>query len=250
MPKQQEQPPEPSTVHIVLQGKGGVGKSYVAALLTQYLRDKQRPVTCFDVDPVNATLSQYASIQAEHVNVLRDGSIHEKKFDYLIDRLCDGSGTFVIDTGATTFVPLWNYICRNEAIAFLHGAGRRVLIHAVVAGGQALTDTVNGFQRIAATLAHPCIVVWVNEFFGEVRQDGKPFEEFRVAIENADKLIGVVVIEERNKQTFGEDVQQMLTERILFEEARRSSNYSLIAKQRLSIVRRDLYRQLDGLPLT
>jgi adenylylsulfate kinase-like enzyme len=29
-----------STVHLILQGKGGVGKSVVATLLAQYLRDK------------------------------------------------------------------------------------------------------------------------------------------------------------------------------------------------------------------
>jgi CO dehydrogenase nickel-insertion accessory protein CooC1 len=37
-----------STVHLILQGKGGVGKSFIAALLAQYLQEKGVPVRCFD----------------------------------------------------------------------------------------------------------------------------------------------------------------------------------------------------------
>ena len=43
------------SIHFILQGKGGVGKSYVASLLTQYLQDKKKPVVGFDLDPTNPT---------------------------------------------------------------------------------------------------------------------------------------------------------------------------------------------------
>ena len=43
------------TVHLILQGKGGVGKSFIAALLAQYLQEKGVAVRCFDADPVNST---------------------------------------------------------------------------------------------------------------------------------------------------------------------------------------------------
>lgn len=241
---------EPSTVHLILQGKGGVGKSYVAALLAQYLRTKPGPVTCLDVDPVNATFSQYASLGAQHVEVMRNGAIFERRFDDLVERLCTEPGSFVIDSGATTFVPLWNYICRNDVLALLRASGRRVLIHSVVAGGQALTDTIQGFESVAQTVTDRSIVVWVNEFFGEVSAEGKTFDQFKAAQANADKLLGVVFLPERNPQTFGEDIRQMLTERFLFEQARKSPKFSLVAKQRLTIVQRDLFQQLDTLPLT
>ena len=41
-----------STVHLILQGKGGVGKSFIATLLAQYLQEKGVAVRCFDADPV------------------------------------------------------------------------------------------------------------------------------------------------------------------------------------------------------
>src|SRR5215467_9139109 len=100
-------------VHVVLQGKGGVGKSFVSAILAQYFRCKQKAVQCFDTDPVNATLAQYKELKAEHVNVMKRGGINEKGFDTLVEKICRGEGMFVIDTGATTFIPLWNYILEN-----------------------------------------------------------------------------------------------------------------------------------------
>ncbi len=52
-----------------------------------------------------------------------------------------------------------------------------------------------------------------------VAKDGKPFEEFRVAEEQAHKLLGTVVIRERNPNTYGDDMRQMLAKRLTFEEA-------------------------------
>jgi hypothetical protein len=80
-------------------------------------------------------------------------------------------------------------------------------------------------------------------------RDGKSFEEFRVAEEQATKLLGTVVIRERNPHTFGDDVRQMLERRLTFEEAIRAQESSLVSKQRLEIVRRELFDQLDKLAL-
>jgi hypothetical protein len=241
---------EKPVVHLVLQGKGGVGKSLVASILAQYCRDRQKAVECFDTDPVNATLAQYSELEAQHLSVLRRGKIHEKAFDELVEKVCRQDGVFVIDTGATTFVPLWNYILENEILCLLEERGRQVYVHSVVTGGQAMTDTLNGFAEVAKTSARKNIVVWLNEYFGEVTgREGKPFEELRVICEHADKLVGSVTIRERNSNTFGDDVREMLERRLTFEAAIKSEDFSLVAKQRLSLVRRDLFEQLDRLAL-
>jgi len=237
-------------VHLVLQGKGGVGKSLVSSILAQYFRDRQKAVQCFDTDPVNATLAQYVELNAEHVNLLRKGKINEKEFDTLVERACHGEGVFVIDTGATTFVPMWNYILENEILRFLDEHGRVVYVHSVVTGGQAMTDTLNGFAEVAKTTGQKNIVVWLNEYFGEVAgHEGQPFEDLKVAQQHADKLVGSVTIRERNSNTFGDDVKEMLERRLTFDSAIKSEEFSLVAKQRLAIVRRDLFEQLDRLGL-
>jgi hypothetical protein len=167
-----------------------------------------------------------------------------------VEAICRGEGAFVIDTGATTFVPMWNYILENEILRFLHERGGQVYVHSVVTGGQALTDTLNGFAEVAKTTTQRNVVVWVNEYFGEVAgEDGKPFEELKVAQQHADKLAGAVTIRERNSNTFGMDVKQMLEQRLTFESAIKSDGFSLVSKQRLALVRRDLFEQLDRLDI-
>ena len=52
----------PKKLHFVLQGKGGVGKTVVALLLSQYVEEKGEPVICVDTDPVNASLSSLSSM--------------------------------------------------------------------------------------------------------------------------------------------------------------------------------------------
>ena len=238
-----------ASVHVVLQGKGGVGKSFISAILAQYFRTKSAPVHCLDTDPVNATFAQYSLLQAEHLKVLRRGTVNKKQFDVLVEKVCHGDGVFIVDTGATTFVPLWNYILENEILAFFQAHGRNVFVHSVVTGGQAMSDTLNGLERLAQTTTDKNVIVWLNEYFGEVTKDGKAFEEFNVAEEHAPKIMGTVVIRERNPHTYGDDVRQMLERRMTFDEAIQSADFSLVSKQRLAIVRREIFEQLDKLAI-
>ena len=69
-----KQPAVP-TIHLTLQGKGGVGKSLVASILAQYFRHHGKELHCIDSDPVNQTFSQYAELGAEHLALMRDGRI-------------------------------------------------------------------------------------------------------------------------------------------------------------------------------
>src|SRR5260370_34192253 len=87
-----------ATVHFSLQGKGGVGKSVVASWLAQYFRAKGFCVTCIDTDSVNATLTQFKDLNAEHLNVLKAGAINEKQFDILVERVCRLEGLYVGDS--------------------------------------------------------------------------------------------------------------------------------------------------------
>ncbi len=58
-----------------------------------------------------------------------------------------------------------------------------------------------------------------------------------------------MLIRDRNPQTFGDDVRQMLEQRLTFDEAIKDERFFLVSKQRLTIVRRDLFEQLDRLEI-
>lgn len=47
-----------NSAHLVLQGKGGVGKSLVSSIIAQYLNQKNYTTICGDTDPVNSTFHQ------------------------------------------------------------------------------------------------------------------------------------------------------------------------------------------------
>ena len=238
-----------ATVHFSLQGKGGVGKSLVASLLAQYFRHrKERSVRCIDADPVNQTLAQYKDLGAERLDLMREGSVDQRAFDGLMETLLTESGIFIVDNGASTFIPLWNYMLENNAVALLKASGRRIFVHCVVTGGQALADTLTGFARLAQTTGDRNIVLWVNEYFGRVERDGRPLSELPAYIEHTGSVAGAIAIPRRNQDTFGRDVEDVIARKLTLQEAIESPNFPIMVRQRLRVVQRELFDQLDSLP--
>jgi hypothetical protein len=234
---------------MALQGKGGVGKSLISAILSQYLSSKGQDVCGIDVDPVNQTFSEYQGLRVECLNLLREGSIDQREFDLLMERFLKEVGTFVVDTGASTFIPLWHYILENHALDHLRQKGTRVFIHSVITGGQSLNDTLSGFEALAETMREKNIVVWLNEYFGPVLQDGAAFADMPVCKKHANKLHGSVAIVRRTADTFGRDMEEMISRKLAFDEAVKATDFTIMTKQRLLVVQRDLFEQLDRVGL-
>src|SRR5258708_38502135 len=106
-----------TSIHISLQGKGGVGKSLISAILSQYLLSRGQDVHGIDADPVNQTLSEYRGLAVSCLKLLKDGSVDQREFDLLMERFLTESGTFVVDIGASTFIPLSHYLLENHSLA-------------------------------------------------------------------------------------------------------------------------------------
>src|SRR5579883_314620 len=194
-----------NSIHLSLQGKGGVGKSLVASILAQYFRERGREIRCIDTDPVNSTMFQYKALGVSRLELLRNGMIDHRGFDTLMERLLTEDATFVVDNGAATFIPLWNYFLENNAVEVLTQAGKRLYVHTVITGGQALLDTLLGFKSLAESTADRNIIVWLNEYFGRIERDGKSFEEMGAYKDSAGKVFGSVHLTRRNQDTFGRD---------------------------------------------
>jgi hypothetical protein len=236
-------------VHLSLQGKGGVGKSLAASILAQYFAARGHKVRCVDTDPVNKTLSQYTGLQVEPLKLLREGGIDQRAFDTLMETLLTEDGIFVIDNGASTFIPLWNYILENNVHDLLRDARRKLYVHTVITGGQALSDTLDGFGRLAESTCEQNIVVWINEYFGRVERQGKQFLDMQVFKDNERKVRGTVAILKRNQDTFGRDVEDMVSRKLTFDEAICNGQFTIMTKQRLRMIQRELFEQLDRLAL-
>lgn len=237
-------------VHFMLQGKGGVGKSTCASFLTQYLLSKGRVVQGFDSDMNNLTFASYEALPVEQVKVTDgDGHIDVKGFDKIYDTIEKDARTFVVDSGANSFKPLWDYMLENETLAALEAAGHRVFIHTVVHGGSMLVATLSNVQALAATLTGRNLVVWVNEHLHPAEIDGKVLGEMKAFKEFEPKVLGTVLIKKRTAHTFGDDMEKMLTGYLTFEEAlAQPERFGSSSRQRLTVIRRGIFEQLDQLP--
>lgn len=234
-------------VHLILQGKGGVGKSLIAAILAQYFQYKAGQVQPFDTDPVNDTLSQYAAFATTRVDILdARNHINARAFDGLIETVLVNDQVCVIDNGASTFVPLMAYMVENRVVELLEQAGKRVYIHSVVTGGQAFADTLQGLAVMLEEQPAP-VVVWLNEFFGAIERDGKNFQQSSLYADFKHRIHGVVTIERGNADTFGHDMEMICKNKLTFDQALESAQFGIMSRQRLKMVREALFNQLDAI---
>jgi hypothetical protein len=235
-------------VHFILQGKGGIGKSFVSALIAQYIQQEEPDVLCLDTDPINATFASFPALKVRSVSLTENGStiIDEGRFDSMMEDIFDADSNVVVDNGAASFGPLSAYLLDNEAFAAIQEAGKEVVVHSVIAGGMSQNNTVSDFVNLTSQLPEGVqVVVWLNEHFGPIEANGKTFEEMKAYLDNKDRVTAIVHLPKRTENTYGKDVATMMKSRLTFNEALASDKFRVMSKQRLKIVQRSIFEQLE-----
>ena len=233
--------------HFVLQGKGGVGKSFVANLLAQSFVAKGAPALCIDTDPVNGTLHAFTSLAVQRINILEGDEINTRQFDTLIEKIAQSKTDVIVDNGASSFVPLSHYLISNEVASILQELGHSVVIHTVITGGEMLMPTLAGFASLVTHFpATVPFVVWLNPYHGVIDYEGKGFTDTKVYKENKARVAGIVQIPDVKKETFGIDIENMLKARRTFDEEQQAKGVVLMAKQRLKIFERKAFAAIGA----
>lgn len=227
-------------IHMTLQGKGGVGKSFISSLLAQHFLARGIVPHCYDTDPVNSTFGGYAAFGTRVVRLgEHDGEVNARFFDPLIEELIQlpDDAVAVIDNGAATFLPLVSYMTEAGIIELLQDAGHTVYLHTVLTGGQALNDTAEGFLKLASALPDGNLVVWQNEYFGRVIIESAKgpltFQQSPAFARNKDRIAAVITLPEVRKETVGEDIKKMMQARLAFSEAIASPQFGVVERTRL-----------------
>ena len=145
----------------------------------------------------------------------------------------------IVDNGASSFLALNSYIKENDVLDILTDNGHSVYFHSVITGGQAVADTALGLRSLALGFPGAPIVVWLNPYFGEIRLDDRPFEEFKVYQEFSGQFHAVITIPQGNKATLGKDLEILFAKRQSFATAINSSQ-SIVMRSRLSRYWNDL----------
>lgn len=224
-----------ATHHFVLQGKGGVGKSFIASVLYQYISLKGLPVKAIDTDPVNNTLAGYKEFSVSVLPIMKDNNIDARMFDELLEAALGlpDDAHLVIDNGASSFIPLCSYLLENEAMSLLTGEGHTVVMHTIVTGGQGIQDTVNGLAALAKHFKEPALIVWLNPKDGEIALDGLNFEDFKVYKDHGSQFHAVIRLPRHSSATFGKDLSDHLARRQSFDAAVHSS-LPIMVRRRLA----------------
>ena len=235
-----------ASLHFIMQGKGGVGKSLIATTLAQYFTEKGRSPLCIDVDPVNATFASYKALRVQRINIMEGEDINPRRFDDMVQLLASAKTDAVIDNGASSFIQLASYIHNNNVSDVFKLIGHKLVIHTVIAGGQAISDTVNGFKALAAQVEpETSFVVWLNPFAGQLELDGITFENSKAYQAHKERVQAIVKLPKLSEQTFGLDYANMQRDGLTFAETIASSELSIMTRSRLGMIRKELFDQLD-----
>ena len=239
-----------ATIHLVLQGKGGVGKSMIAAFIAQYKLTKGKRPLCIDTDPVNASFQAYKSLKVQRLTIMQDEEIDPRSFDQLVELISNAKGNVVIDNGASSFVPLSAYVLTNHVPALLRDMGHQLIVHTVITGGQAQSDTLHGFTQLVKQFpADVSFVVWLNPYWGPIERDGKSFEQMKAYLEHKDRVSAILRLPDLKKETFGRDLSDMLQAHLTFDEAIALPSMTIMTRQRLSIIKKQLFEQFAAVPV-
>jgi hypothetical protein len=234
-----------NSVHFVLQGKGGIGKTLISTFIAQYINDRNPgTLKTFDTDQENATLAAYKGLNVTPIDVMNeDRTINRKMFDKMMLDILATDENIVIDNGANTFSPLMSYLMENQFIDLLKDSGKDVYIHSIIGGGDNLKDTVSGFASLAKQTSCP-MIVWLNENASWGGTDN--FIDSDVFIKNSENVRGIVLLQGRNSDTFGDDIKRMQKARLTLNEIMENPDFNVLERSRLNSVFRDVYKKLDA----
>lgn len=226
-------------VHFVMQGKGGVGKTTIASLLGQYLKERDPETLCIDADPVNASFSDFKALSPFFLPIVENGEVNQRVFDSLIEMIAENQHDTVIDSGASTFLPLTEYLSNGPVYDILRTLNKRPVFHTVVAGGPSQLHTLQGLNTLLETAPEEAdIVLWINEYhgFGKVvdKDENPEWKNIQIIKKNMDRFRAIICLPTLNAQTYGEDFREVMTKGMTFNEATQpGSGFKIMAQARL-----------------
>mgnify|MGYP002655759749 FL=1 len=231
-----------NSLHFVMQSKGGAGKSVCAILLSQYSVERlDGKVHLVDTDPNNKTLGAFKALNVDKLEIIKnvglEKEIDSSMFDQFISTFAESDEPMVVDTGSGEYLAITSYLISNDMLNQLSDLDKEVYIHCPINFGYSGAGTESCLYALAGAFPKAKVIVWENNFFG------MPSEE--IDYSDFDNIIGKVVIEKRNKDTYERDFTTLLSNNMTFAEAADSPDFNFMQKSRLQRIKNDIFTQLD-----
>lgn len=233
-----------NSLHFVMQSKGGAGKSVCAILLSQYFVERLGidNVQLVDTDPNNKTLGAFKALNVDKLEIIKnvglEKEIDSSMFDQFISTFAESDSPMVVDTGSGEYLAITSYLISNDTLNQLADLDKEVYIHCPVNFGHSGTETERCLWALAGAFPNAKVIAWENYFFGTPTEP-IDYSDFK-------NIIGKVVVDKRNKDTFERDFTTLLSNNMTFAEAADDTSFNFMQKSRLQRIKNDVFSQLDA----
>lgn len=234
-------------IHLLLQNAKGIGKSFIASIIAQYKLHRGKSLLCIDTDSSTYGFARYKALDVKKFSI-KDGKNLEDHFNELFDSitLTKAYEDIIVDSPFSSFIPLSSHIISQKIASKLQDSGHELILHIVIVGGENFIDTLHGFSQLITQIPDGAtFILWLNSYFGPIKYEGKTFEDMKVYQDNKQHISAIVPLPILKKETFGKDLANMMHEALTFNEAISLSPRMIVTKQRLKMIRDQLFRQLD-----
>jgi cellulose biosynthesis protein BcsQ len=216
---------------LILNGKGGVGKSFFAVNLVQYLKDKKIQFVACDCDNENSTLKRFHG-EVEFLELA-----HPRGLDPMI-RALEKSDLVVVDCRAASTEVFFNYfdeINLPETLQTLSAA------LTVVMPVNQEADSIDQLQRIVGKLKKNCSYVVLRN---AVHNNNFILYDKSVIHDKLQKELGAKEITMAKLQPWL--VEELSHRNLTITAATTNDHFYLLDRQRLQTWQRKLYAEIES----
>lgn len=230
--------------HFFLSGKGGIGKSFAAFLLAQHYLSRGKIVQCIDTDPMKTGIVKYDALDTKHIDIFCKDPTSSNSLKSLFSSIlsADKDSEIVMDCSNASFLTLCRCLKENHYLDEMVSLGKTPFLHSVIVGGASSKESLSSFKALMDNFPNVPAVIWLNDYFGDIRIDGETFENTRFFLDYADRIHGIVQFGPSRNEVLKYDINRMLADNLTFKEATTTSDYFVMTKSRLGMG----WRKLDA----
>ena len=218
-------------LNLILNGKGGVGKSFLAVNLVQYLKDKSIPFVACDSDNENSTLKRFHP-DAEFINLAQSRSLDD------MFRALERTDLVIVDCRAATTDVFLRYFAAIDIAAVLRALDARLTLLMPV---NHEADSLDQVQRVVEAMAdHSRFVIIRNQVHAE---SFSLYDKSAVRVRLLKQLAAKEITMPRMEDWLVEGLNRV---NLTITAAAKHESFYLLDRQRLVTWQRRLYEQIES----
>ena len=218
-------------INLILNGKGGVGKSFFAINLVQYFKDKAIPFVACDSDNENSTLKRFHP-DAEFINLAQLRSLDD------MFRALERADLVIVDCRAASTDVFLRYFAAIDIAAVLRALDARLTLLMPV---NHEADSLDQVQRVVEAMAdHARFVIIRNQVHAELFT---LYDQSAVRVRLLKQLDAKEITMPRMDDWLVEGLNRV---NLTITAAAKHESFYLLDRQRLVTWQRRLYEQIES----